>query len=77
VFASATFAVIFVHDECPRLSPLLKFLGDLRYRIRGWLSGIVIVIQCNIHFTIFIIDSLIMNEQSVYRQRIVMAHGDY
>ena len=69
VFASATFAVILVHDECPRLFPLLKFLGNLRYRIRGWLSGIMIMIQRNIYFAIFIIDSLITNEHSVYQHR--------
>jgi hypothetical protein len=62
VLACATFTVILVHDERPRLFSSLEFLGHTGYRIYGRLCRVVIVIESNINFAVFIVNSLTINE---------------
>jgi hypothetical protein len=62
MLASTAFTIILIHDERPRLTSLLEFLGHSWYRIHSRLRPRMIMIEGNIYFSIFVIDSLTIDE---------------
>jgi hypothetical protein len=61
VFTRATFAVIFIYDQHPRLSPSFESLRNTGDGILLGLRGITVVIESDVHISTFVIDSLCSN----------------
>ena len=58
VFTCTSLAVIFVDDQCPRLSPSFKSLRNAGDRILFGLGGIAVVIEGDIHVSTFVVGGL-------------------
>ena len=58
VFTCATFAIIFVDDQCPWLSPSFKSFRNTGDGILLGLRGTMVVVESDVHVSTFVIDSL-------------------
>jgi hypothetical protein len=58
VFTCATFSIVFVNHQCPRLAPSFKSLRDAGDGILFGLEGVVVMIEGDVHVSAFIVDGL-------------------
>ena len=58
MFTCATLSVVFVDDQCPRLSPSFESLRNTGNGILSRLGGVMVVVEGDIHVSAFVVDGL-------------------
>lgn len=58
MFTCATLTVVFINDQCPRLSSSFESLRNAGDGILFGLGGIMVVVEGDVHISSFIVDGL-------------------